>query len=1096
MLNFVLGRQQSGKTFYLINKAAKAVSEDKQVIMLVPEQFNFECQRLLLESLGPTVSNKIEIHSFTSLCKAICAEIGGLSGITVDDGMRYLLGVKAVSGVADNLRHYARYKNSPEFIKEVVSVITEMKQCAVSNENLRELSMEVSSPTFADKLYDISLIMSAYDALLSGRFADPLDLISKTVESMDCAEFFKGKTVIIDEFKGFTAAQFAMLERIVRGSDEVYAAFCCDSDVSKADIDVFANVKHVVMRMKSFAKKYGVQIGENVVLKYQHAVTDSIAAIEQFLSGEIKTCENITPEITICRAADIYGEVDFVMSKIRRLVRENGYRYRDFVIISRSADVYLPIIESSADKYNIPCFTDSRVAVKGLPLAVFVLSALKACQDFDTQNILKYLKTGLTAIQENDISEVENYTFVWNISGKKWLDNWDMNPAGLKDAKGDEDKLNRLNEIRKAVVMPIINLEKSCHGTAEDMCRAVMKFLADCKTDEALDKYTNSLELQGKLEEAEYQRAGYEVFIKTLDKICAVSAGDILTVAEFASLLAEALSFETVGEIPQTKDQVIYGTADRIRPMRPKAVFVIGVNQDVFPSPVKTNGLFSPTERQIMINGGFEVADNAVTDALDEKFLFYYSCTVASKQVFLSYSENSSDGSAMEPAAEISEIKQALPNCNYIDYGYVNGAFIDGIEAEVPAFEALALNFKTISPEVAALKEYFKNHPDYKAKYKALELAVANKAPSLSKAAAALIYGDEIKLSASKIEDFGGCHFAFFCKYGLNVKRLDKVEFDALTRGNIVHFVLEQFINAHKDDIGTLDESIIKAETEELCDLYIKTVGADESSLDERFTYMLSIIKKTAVYITTALNNEFAQSEFKPKYCELEVGDGAPLEAIKVKTAGGASVSLRGSIDRVDTTPDGKLRVVDYKTGTKNFKLSSVLDGVNMQMLLYLYAAVKNGKELLNADIPAGILYFPARRDLEKGKGSYIKMNGLIKGDAETVRQMEKDCGGEIIPAKLLKDGESFSATSSVVTADDFSVIFKYLDNTLAEIGSKITGGDILISPLKIDKDNTWCKYCDYRSVCRIDDKDNCRERSEGSIAEVLEIMRKETEGE
>ena len=74
-------------------------------------------------------------------------------------------------------------------------------------------------------------------------------------------------------------------------------------------------------------------------------------------------------------------------------------------------------------------------------------------------------------------------------------------------------------------------------------------------------------------------------------------------------------------------------------------------------------------------------------------------------------------------------------------------------------------------------------------------------------------------------------------------------------------------------------------------------------------------------------------------------------------------------VDRVDLcTVNGKtyFRVVDYKTGRKDFDYADILNGEGLQMLIYLFALQKYGKERYGRELlPAGVLYVPAREDMQ-----------------------------------------------------------------------------------------------------------------------------------
>ncbi len=1098
MLNFILGRQKTGKTYRCTKLADELVSANKKVIMLVPEQYSFECQKNLLEELGPQKSNAVIIHSFTSLCEEILSVNGGVSGYNVDDATRYILVGQAIKNVKDNLKIYSKYAESSSFINQMLSVFTEFKQTAVSVEDLKNISEKLTSEAFVQKLHDITLIYSAYEALLQHKFIDPLDLIDRTVQSMADNSFFKNTTVIIDEFKGFTESQIKLLDRVIAGCTDVFVSLCCDSLLQKGETDLFGNVKIIGRRLKTIAESHGVGVLEEKLENKSYS--QDIIAFEEFLSeNSSDKFDEPSGNIKICSAENVYSEVDFVMNTIRRLVREEGLRYRDFVIISRSDGVYSSLIDEVSELYNIPCFTDKRVPMSSLPFTVFILAAIKAAISFETDDIMRMAKTGLAGLDNTEISRIENYAYIWNINGKKWLSDWNMNPEGLKtvtsekDAERFKNDIDSINSIRKRLIIPLNNLRDGLVGTPEQMCTALFKFIEQNNTPDLLKNYVKTLEENGFLQEAELQSVCYDCFIKALDKIVSSLDDSKITASEFLRILTSVVGFETVGDIPRTLDQVMYGTADRIKPMRPKVVFLVGVNQDIFPSSVSDTGLLSVNEREQLINGGIKVADHGINDCLDEKFLLYFSANCASDKVYICYSKASLSGSALEPSMEISWITDAFPNAEVIDYG--SELKLSEIETEAEAFRKFAEHFRADSEDRDTLNEYFKSKNGYADRVRALQDFMLYKKPSITRDSALSLYGEELNLSASKADDFAGCKFMYFCKYGIGAKSLNMVDFDPLTRGNIVHFCLEHFVKNHIADIGSLDNDAIRLEAFDLCDRYLEENSTDTSAFDEKFLYMMEIVKDTAATLCIALNNEFKVSAFRPKFCELKVADDQPVKGVDVLTDSGNRVTLTGYVDRVDVTDDGKVRVIDYKTGSKGdgLKLSELLNGQNMQMLLYLYSILKNGQEYVGAEIPAGVLYFPAKRSVSDSASDYIRMNGVVADDIETVSQMEPTLQGKIIPVHKRETSDSFYSTESMISQEAFKLLFRYIELLLKKIGNVIMSGDISPRPLKISQ-KLKCEFCDYRSVCRFDpyrdfdDAVDCRNK------DALDLMKKEIE--
>lgn len=1090
MFELVLGRQMSGKSTYCLKKAEALALQGEKVIYIVPEQFTFETQKKLLGALGPAVFNCIEILSLTGLCNEIGKRFGGLSARNVDDGIRFILVRRAIKQVSDNLRHYYKYVNSADFAKQMLSVLGEFKTAAVNIDELLFTVENMEKTIFSDKLYDICIILKAYDSLLGSKFVDPFDIIEKTVNILPDNSFFFDKTVIIDEFKGFTEAQYSLLERIIGGSKETVVSFGCDSLQPLNDTEIFANIKKSALRLKSMAENCKIEVKETYLKEIYYNSAD-IKRLEAFLAEKPANAgEQFGGDIIIAEQQNPKSEVEYCFKTIRRLVREENLQFKDCVIVSRNEDPYRELINLASKTYKVPCFVDTRVQVSALPLSVFMLSALKAAVSFDSEDIIKMLKTGLTFLSSDEVNELENYTYVWSVNGSGWKSKWLQNPNGLTEACDGTDNCE-LNGNREKIVASLSGLYNSLNGSAENACRGVLRFFDEMGTINALKLYTAKLEELERFQEAEQQRSGYEVIIKTFDKIVELSSEN-LTWDEFYDMLSSSLSFETVGEIPQTNDQVIFGTADRIRTVAPKVVFVVGVNQDIFPAGPGDGGLLSSLERTVLKDSGFEISDRALDDSIDENYLFYYACTLGTDRLYFTYLLHTLSGDALLPAAVLESIEEHFGLKEYAAPSNGDITMAD-IETKEAAFMLLGKYSNSRSPIIAELKNYFKTDADFADRLACFEIYTDAPSRSITKESVDKLYSDEITLSATKIENFNTCRFMHFCRYSLGLNTLNKVDFNALTRGNIVHYCLEKFVSAHFNDIGTLNDELIESETAKLCEQYLEINGADKSVLGERFMYMLKALKQTAFYVAVALNREFSQSNFKPKACEFKIGgyDGE-IPSVKVKTNAGRSVGIRGSVDRVDVSQNGDLRVIDYKSNNKTFKIADLLNGLNMQMLIYLYSIIKNGRDCFAASNPAAVLYFNTSTDARlREQPEYIKMNGLVLSDPEVIKQMEQNADGKIIPASLKKDGE-ISANSSVVSKDVFEIIFRYLDHSLQIIGSELERGDISASAF-YENNSYTCDRCDYRLFCRaqkseiVKEKKDCK--NDRAVEELLREM-------
>ena len=175
-------------------------------------------------------------------------------------------------------------------------------------------------------------------------------------------------------------------------------------------------------------------------------------------------------------------------------------------------------------------------------------------------------------------------------------------------------------------------------------------------------------------------------------------------------------------------------------------------------------------------------------------------------------------------------------------------------------------------------------------------------------------------------------------------------------------------------------------------------------------------------------------------------------------------------------------RIIDYKSGNKEFSLSEVYYGLQIQLLTYLDAILDN-KELMskNPTLPGGVLYLKIDDPMIKGSRNLtdeeieneiikaLKMKGLILADVDVVKEMDKDIEGSsiIIPARVNKDGSL--GKSSVGTEKQFMQLREHIKRNLVKTCEEMLEGDIQIRPFKSGKKD-GCTYCMYSAICQFDD--------------------------
>ena len=1058
MLKFIFGRPASGKTYNVLNTVKKLAESGKNTVLIVPEQFSFESERAVLKTLGDKAALNVSVMSFSRLCDEVGREVGGIAGVTITEADKIIFMNRALLSAADGLEIWRRYCHSVFFAKTMLDTIGEFKINTVTAEDLKKAAKETKSHSLALKLHDIAVIYETYDALTGEQFIDPADSLTKLYRQLENCRFFRNKTVILDSFKGFTGQQFKIIDRILAQADDVIVSLTNDPELS-GDYNVFMNIRAAAERIRKSAARFSVAEDKPLVLEKSYYNSKDMAALERLLAGGDFEKNQQCGDITLCAAASVSDEAEFAARTIRRLVRQKGYRYRDFVIIARDAEKYEESVYSACKLYGVPLFGDRREPLSAFPAAAAVNAALEFCLNPTSESILRFHKTGLGTLRTEEISALENYVYLWNIDGSMWQIDWTMDPRGFVSEDGgkgaDNAELEKINSLRQKAVAPLYTFKEKFRGTAADMAKAVVELLEECNAAEKLSVLSESFKSEGAEFRSDVLKQSYDRYMKLLDSMAVCFGNREIKRQEFFEALSLSVSLDSVGVIPRMLDEVTFGAADRIRPSRPKVAIVLGANQGVFPKGLSSSGILGVTERKSLIELGIEIPDNQISSVIDENYLVYCNLCCPSDRLYISYANHSISGEEMEPSAFLAEIAENLGAETVLEpQENLNGENLP--ETYESAYSQYCRRRLTADSET--LKDALKGSREEE-KIEYLSKMLSGAPQKISEETAEKLFGKNITMSASRFDTFRKCRFSYFCKYGLSAKRLKPAEFDVLQRGTIVHFVLEKIVGAYKKGVADLSEGEINSLVDKYINEYLDGISGYRAIETERSKFLVSRISRALKAVVLQLSREFAQSGFEPAYCELKIGNGGEIPELKIPFDKG-DINIVGSIDRVDEY-NGYIRVIDYKTGTKSFKLPDILFGLNLQMLIYLYAVVRAGGK--DDEKAAGILYMPSKRDLND---SGMAMNGLLRSEKDIVAAMDRDMQGEFVPKySITNSGALDKRCTSFVSKEDFSDIFDYIEVLMKRTGDGILSGDIAVSPLD-GRETPACKYCDYGAVC------------------------------
>lgn len=1085
MLNIIIGRNGSGKTNSIMEKVrANAEKGVQGQIIIVPEQYSHEMERALCRVCGDEISRYAEVLSFTRLSNRLMSQVGGLAVQSLDQGGRLLNLCAALEQVRDRLTVYRAPSNSAGFLENLMSALDEFKSYGVGADKLSKTS-EKAEGSLSGKLKDLSLILDAYDAVMQQGKADPRDRIVMLAEGISSSAYMRGRHVFIDGFSDFTGVEMKVIEAILLKAESVTAALTCDT----ADDDgqeVFCAERETISQLVRIAGRLDLPWDINTLEPDGSRLPELEFLDKCLFSADGGVYRQPCPAIVICEREDRLGECRWIAGQIKKLVCDHRYRYRDIAVSAGAAREYMDVLECVFEEYEIPVYVSSMTDIAQKPVIKCVLSALEAVTSgFEYENMFSYLKTGLSNITAGECDLLENYVIRWSIRGGVWSDTWSFHPRGfgLTVSGADAELLAQLNEIREKVMAPLLELKDSLAKSKDvaGQLRALYAFLERLELGQRLEQITQRLHDTGDSVLAEEYAQLWGTLCGVLDQFYQTMGHLQKPADELPALLRLVVAQYDVGAIPVSLDSVTAGDIFRMRHRNVKCLFVAGATFDALPAAVVPSGLITEDEREALKHMGIRLAPGA-RDRLDSEMSAIYSTVTAAKDLlYISWPKLSARGEELTVSFIVRRLEQMFAQLHRLE-GLSDD---DSLYASGPAFRLAALG--PVNEHAAAAACYFRDDSEAAKKLDRITTAAAVRQEALSGDMVKKLYGQKPKMSATRLEKFNACNFAFFMKYGLKAVPREKSGFEAPEYGAFIHYILENVARSANETGGfsQLSREDIRRLTDQYVSQYIRDVLGGLENKTDRFRYLFRRLKRAVYSVVENAAAELAASDFKPIAFELAFSDeNGDMPAIEIGE-GDSRMSLSGFVDRVDGYfSGGKLyvRVVDYKTGHKAFDLTEIWHGMGLQMLIYLFAVKKHGEAVFGDReiVPAGVLYFPAREvivqadrgmteeEIESLRGRELRRSGLILDDGDIISAMERfaDGGPQYIPVKLNKDRR---ASGSLASARQLGKLGRHVDRTLARIASELSGGKVEINPYYRSSALSACDYCEFSDACHLD---------------------------
>jgi len=1090
-LQFILGASGTGKTKYLYDTVTGLSAKNKETTyyFIVPEQFTLQTQKELVACSPTGGILNVDVLSLARLAHKVFEEVGKKQRKILKDIGKSMVVKRALTECRSELMLFAANAGQNGFVEETKSLLSELFQYGVDEETLEGLIKENENDTLlVKKLQDILLIYRKFTELLGEEYMTAEGLYDALAECIDESSVLKDCEIVLEGFTGFTPSQYLLLKKLLAGAGKVYLSLTMTGEAVRAtgrDSDLFAMSRKTMEKVISLAEEVQCEVLPYIEVgtkDYRHEEGSTLHHIQQHLFRyPVKTSEApVGREVCVFAAGDAKEECRFAVTKIQELLQTDNYRYRNIAVIVSDMEQYGSRMAEALTAAGIPCFLDYKKNMSENTFAEYLKALLHIAEvGLSAEAVLSYVKNGLSGWKKEEVWDLENYLLAVGIKGYQFEKEWTRTYRTRTEVS-----LEALNAMRERILSelnPLITGFRTKDATVTDWTRMLFFFLKEQEIEWRLkEKEADFREAGDWLRVREYAQV-YRVVLDLFVQLVELLGQEVLSAREYRELVETGLREAKVGLIPAGSEQIVIGDMERSRLKDMKALFFLGVNEGKVPKASGNKGLLSEKDREMLTNGLLELSPDPVTKMNQGQFYLYMNLTKPSERLYLTYSCLNEEGKKIRTSYLVGKILALFPGLTEQTQYETPAKQLVKNDAGKQAFLSGLRAFAQDEAEAgfSELYRWYATHLSEERLQVLLNAAIVG--PEKERLHAVLakeLYGELITGSVTRMEQFARCAFAHFLKYGICLEERQEYSLDSPDIGNLYHDGLKRFGEYLLKEGKTWQEltdnerdDLAERSAKEAVEAYASDVFVSSARNRYLTKQMLRVLKKTLQVMTVQLaGSDFTPAAFEQAFSHTD-----------------RNLRLYGIIDRVDISKDeGKeyIKIVDYKSGNKEFSMEEMYYGLSMQLAVYMAAVLRDRPE--NA-IPAGMFYYRladpiVRRDghPERAVLEELRVKGLVSGNPEVIRRLDHEFCTEAgglseavksfrIPVETDKSGQ-LKATSKVADKEQFLAVTDFVYEKLKEETEQILAGAVEIAPFKLKK-KTGCDYCPYASVCGFDKK-------------------------
>lgn len=1122
MLKIYYGRENLRKDKFIFDSIKDAGAAGR-TLLLVPDQFTLQAERDAFFYLGVKGFMDLDVVSISRLGTKILNETGGGKDPMINKYGRHMLLTKILKESAEELQLYRGMEKKQAFIEMMNNFISELKQYGADPQQLREITAEMGGDTFLRrKLEDVAVVFDKYEEQIAGKYIDTEDYVSLYANKIQESQNIKNAEIWIYGFDAFTPKNFEVIGKLMTAAKNINIVISGSGPAR--DADLFSLSRHIMDRFAKMAEEAGVpwekhQITDSYLIDdrapaimgleqelYALPVQpQSLAIGEQHGSGKPVQQGPVTgeqPGITLVKAANFYSEAETAAAKVLSLVRDQGLKYNEIILICNDLETRGTIAKRVFKQYGMELFLDKKQNIIHNPAAVFMMSLLELADGkYNSEAIFRMLKTDLTGLPWAATEQLENYARKYRIKGRRWTSAF---------AKGEEEygeeTFAELQKVRKLVISPVQEFcsdFRKC-GTVTECVRTLYRYMTEVyNIPEKLEELMQAQEKMGMLSAAAETSQVWGCIMDVLDQFIDVIGDETIDAESFADILRAGLEAIELGLLPPTADGLIMGTMQRTRSSHVKAMLVLGANEGLLPAAAESNSLLNEDEKRRLTEREIEICKVDDIRRQEEKMAIYKNLSKPSQELWISYSASNENGEALKPSQLISTIREIFPDLQEDKDIISSGRPEDLIQASDAGKEHLTAALRaaaaggSLDPAWLPVISWY-NEKDDLSKIRE-GVSYTGKQQNISKEFVKLLYRNDKELDAlimspSRLEAYSRCPFAHFIQFGLRPDEQRVFEVGSREIGDAYHNCFMELFRWLSEDGKDISDPASKWSTvtkEECVEKVSEILDADSASYREGLMvageeekYRSGRIKEICSDISWILIGHVREGRVHSMKLESEFGRSGDLPPVTVETESG-NVLIEGKIDRIDMLDDDRVKIIDYKTGKESFDADEARKGYRLQLMLYLRAA----QEQIHK--PAGVFYFliddpkvnvqkllpeEIADAVSKEIQNSYKMKGTMINDETVIRGIAGDFGtnSSIISLKRTDKGYFDYNSGTLMGEEEFLTLQQEVDAKVKQLCTNLLEGKNPAKPMKTEV-RSACTFCRFKSICQFDtDFEDC----------------------